>query len=109
MTSLLGGKRGTSSRASGNLVPGIPCNMYFIPTSYKYPLQIIFPCNDYRNNDRILRNANAYFIPQPRIELVKRFPLFTLPTAWYSENDDKYNPSQPAFLKNLKKILLETL
>jgi hypothetical protein len=56
-----------------------------------------------------LRNANAYYIPQPRIELVKRFPLFTFPTAWNSENDDKYNPSQPAFLKSLKKRLLETL
>jgi hypothetical protein len=56
-----------------------------------------------------LRNANAYYIPQPRIELVKRFPLFTFPTAWNTENDDKYNPSQPAFLKSLKKRLLETL
>jgi hypothetical protein len=77
----------------------------------KLPLSFaeLWLLNSERNNDRILRNANAYYIPQPRIELVKRFPLFTFPTAWNSENDDKYNPSQPAFLKNLKKRLLETL
>jgi hypothetical protein len=65
--------------------------------------------NSERNPERILRNANDFYIPQPRIELVKRLPLFSFPTAWNSENEEKYIPSQPCFLKSLKKRLLENL
>jgi hypothetical protein len=44
-----------------------------------------------RNPERALRNANDYFIPAHRIEIVKRLPLISLPTAWNSAPGDKYN------------------
>jgi hypothetical protein len=38
------------------------------------------------NNERIdipnLRNANAFTIPNPKIELFKKSPLYTLPNLW---------------------------
>jgi hypothetical protein len=48
--------------------------------------------------DKGLRNANDYYIPQPRIELVKRMPLFSFLSAWNTENNEKYTPSQPIYL-----------
>jgi hypothetical protein len=57
----------------------------------------------------MLRNANDFYIPQPRIELVKRLPLFSFPTTWNSESDEKFTASQPTFLKSLKKKLLDNL
>ncbi len=42
-----------------------------------FPLSELWLLNSERNPDRVLRNANDYFIPQPRIELVKRLSLFT--------------------------------
>jgi hypothetical protein len=66
-------------------------------------------CNHERNPDRALRNANDYYIPQPRIELVKRLPLFAFPTVWNSEDNEKFTPSQPIYLKYLKKKLLDNL
>ncbi len=51
-------------------------------------------------------NANDYFIPQHRIELVKKLPLYTFPATWNTETDEKFNPSQKAYLKNQKSRLL---
>ncbi len=51
---------------------------------------------------RALRNANDYYIPQPRIELVKRMPLFAFPSAWNSEDIEKYIP-QPADLPKISE------
>jgi hypothetical protein len=65
--------------------------------------------NSERNPGRVLRNANDYYIPQPRIELVKRLPLFSFPSTWNSETDEKYIPSQHLFLKSLKKKLLDNM
>jgi hypothetical protein len=47
--------------------------------------------NSERNPNRVLGNANDYYIPQPRIELVKILLLFTFPAAWNSENVKKIN------------------
>ncbi len=66
-------------------------------------------CNHERIPDRALRNANDYYIPQPRIELVKRLPLFAFPSVWNSEDNEKYTPSQLIYLKYLTKKLLENL
>ena len=62
--------------------------------------------NRQRNQDRILRDADNYYIPPHRIEIVKRMPLFAFPTAWNEAADIKYNPVQHLFIKELKKILL---
>jgi hypothetical protein len=50
-----------------------------------------------------------YFIPAYRIEIVKRLPLISLPTAWNSAPGDKYNVKQHLYLKNLKELLLAAL
>jgi hypothetical protein len=69
----------------------------------------LWQTNAARNPIRELRNANDYFIPQHRIETVKRMPLFSFPTIWNAENNEKFNPSLPVYLKSLKKRLLESL
>jgi hypothetical protein len=78
---------------------------------HKLPISFaqIWQTNAERNPVRILRNGNDYFIHQHRIELVKRMPLYTFPAAWNVENIEKLNPNQPAYLKSLKKRLLERL
>jgi len=62
--------------------------------------------NRQRNQDRILRDADNYYIPPHIIEIVKRMPLFAFPTAWNEAADIKYNPVQHLYIKELKKILL---
>ncbi len=58
---------------------------------------------------RELRNADELYIPPHRIELFKRMPLISFPTAWNSLDDRKYNPRQKAFLKQIKSELLNGL
>ncbi len=69
----------------------------------------LWQTNAERNPARELRNANDYFVHPHRIELAKRMPLYSFPATWNLETDEKYNPSLPAYLKNLKKRLLENL
>jgi hypothetical protein len=82
-------------------------NYYFqkLPPSFSN----IWQTNAARNPIRELRNANDYFIPQHRVEIVKRMPLYAFPCVWNSENNEKLNPIQPAYLKSLKKRLLLNL
>ena len=77
----------------------------------KLPLSFseMWQLNSERNPGRALRNANDYFIPAHRIEIVKRLPLISLPTAWNSAPGDKYNVKQHLYLKNLKELLLAAL
>jgi hypothetical protein len=53
--------------------------------------------------ERVLRNAHYYFIPQHRIETVKRMPLYTFPDLWNGETIEKLNPNQTICLKSKKK------
>jgi hypothetical protein len=62
-----------------------------------------------RNPDRILRNANNYFVPAHHLSSVKRFPLFTFPRAWNEEDERKLNPSQSIYCKQLKIALLSSI
>jgi hypothetical protein len=49
----------------------------------------------YPSPEHVLRNANGYFVPQYRIELVRRMPLYSFPAAWNAEINEKFNPSPP--------------
>jgi hypothetical protein len=69
----------------------------------------LWATNAERNPERVLRNAQDYFIPHHRIETVKRMPLYSFPAAWNVEDNEKYNPNQFAYLKNLKRRLLANL
>jgi hypothetical protein len=72
-------------------------NYYFrkLPPSFVH----LWQTNAERNPVRELRNANDYFVPPHRIELAKRMPLYSFPATW--NLDEKFNPSLPAYLKNL--------
>jgi hypothetical protein len=61
---------------------------YSINHSILFAWGLLF-VNIERNPDRALRNANDYFIPQHRIELVKKLLLYTFPAAWNNETDEK--------------------
>jgi hypothetical protein len=69
----------------------------------------LFPLNHERIPDRTPKNANDYYIPLPGIELVKRMPMFSFPSAWNTENNGKYTPRQPTNIKILKKKLLDNM
>ncbi len=62
-----------------------------------------------RNPVRALRNANEYYIPPHRVEIVKRLPSISLPTAWNSAPGDKFNAKQHLYLKQLKELLLSAI
>jgi hypothetical protein len=52
---------------------------------YKYApkaLHDVFPTNAGRNLGVELRNIHALTIPFVRLDWFKKFPLYTLPTAW---------------------------
>ncbi len=74
----------------------------------KLPLSFtdMWQLNIERNPARALHNANDYFIPAHRVEIVKRLPLISLPSAWNSAPGDKFNVKQHLYLKNLKELLL---
>lgn len=62
-----------------------------------------------RNPNYALRNANDLYVPPPRIELVKRLPLYAFPKAWNSMPEFKNNARIGKFLKDLKSYLLEAI
>jgi hypothetical protein len=74
----------------------------------KLPLSFaeLWQTNHQRNPERILRDAEDYYLPPYRIEIVKRMPLFAFPAAWNEADAIKYNPIQHLFIKELKRILL---
>jgi hypothetical protein len=77
----------------------------------KLPLSFaeMWQTNLERNPERELRNANDYYIPPHRVEIVKRLPYISLPTAWNSAPGDKFNAKQHLYLKQLKELLLSAI
>jgi hypothetical protein len=65
--------------------------------------------NRERNPDRLLRNADDLYVPPHHFATLKRMPLFNFPNIWNLEGDDKFNPVQHRYLKNLKSNLLMRL
>ena len=59
--------------------------------------------------DRLLRNANQLYIVPHNYATLKRLPLFNFPNIWNHEPDEKLNPIQHRYLKNLKKMCLVNL
>jgi hypothetical protein len=59
-----------------------------------------------RYPDRLLHNANQLHIVSHNYETLKRLPLFNFPNIWNHEPDEKLNPVQHRYLKNLKKCVL---
>jgi hypothetical protein len=59
--------------------------------------------------DRPLRNADNYTLPNPRTELFKKSPLYTLPLEWNNLDDNRYIRNKTTFKTALKYILLNSL
>ena len=79
---------------------------------YKYaPKSFLntFNLNATRDIDYDLRNAGAYAVPAVRIELFKRFPLYTFPTAWNAIGDLQFYSNRTTFIISLKENLLSRI
>ena len=64
-----------------------------------------------RNNDRdinyTLRNNDEFTLPMVRIELFKRFPLYSFPQAWNSLGDLIFQSNKVTFQIALNNIVWE--
>ncbi len=59
--------------------------------------------------DRPLRNADNYTFPNPRTELFKKSPLYTLPLEWNNLDENRYIRNKITFKTALKYLLLNSL
>jgi hypothetical protein len=55
---------------------------------------------------RLLRNADKLYIVPLNYATLKRMPLFNFPNIWNQETDEKHNPINHRYLKNLKRLCL---
>jgi hypothetical protein len=55
--------------------------------------------NGERNPNRMLRNADDYYIPAHRVEFIEKLPLFSFPAAGNYALGEKLNPRQNLYLK----------
>ncbi len=78
----------------------------YCPSSFYQAWQIN---NDIREHDHELRNQNMYHLPNHRIELFKRSPLYQLPLCWNALNKTKYHQNKTTFTIALKDKLIEDL
>ncbi len=61
-----------------------------------------------RDTNYNLRNSNEYAVLRPRIELIKRLPLYSFPVAWNSAGPSKYHSNYVTFKIALRNELLKT-
>jgi len=59
--------------------------------------------------DRPLRNADNYTLPNPRTELFKKSPLYTIPLEWNNLDDNRYIRNRTTFKTALKYMLLNSV
>ena len=71
--------------------------------------QNIFFLNVNRDINYELRNADAYLVPAARIELFKKFPLFSFPTAWNEVGLLAYYSNKITFSIALKEHVFSLL
>ena len=66
--------------------------------------------NANRVNDRMLRNANLYALPQPRTETFKKSTFYALPAAWNELTPDiQIQQNRLTFRWALKAHLMQDL
>jgi hypothetical protein len=64
---------------------------------------------DIREHDHELRNQNMYHLPNPRIELFKKSPLYQLPLCWNALDETKYHQNKTTFTIALKDKLIDEI
>ena len=66
--------------------------------------------NFMRNPELNLRNADDFYLPQPRVDSFKLIPLYSFPLEWNRLNDElKYQFNRTTFKIALKNSLFESL
>jgi hypothetical protein len=58
-----------------------------------------------RHPELNLRNATDIYLPFPRIELYKKLPIYTLPSAWNETGDFRYQRNRFTFQMALREFL----
>jgi len=71
--------------------------------------QGIWTKNSINQGERPLRNANNYSLSNPRTELFKKSPLYSLPLEWKNFDDNRYIRNRTTFKTALKYSLLNSL
>jgi hypothetical protein len=56
--------------------------------------------------DRPLRNADNFMLPNPRTELFKKSPLYSLPVKWSNLDESRYIREKNSFKTVIKFSLL---
>ena len=69
----------------------------------------IWTKNYVNQGERPLRNADNYTLPNPRTELFKKSPLYTLPFEWNNLDENRYIRNRTTFKTALKYILLNNV
>jgi hypothetical protein len=59
--------------------------------------------------DRPLRNADNFMLPNPRTELFKKSPLYSLPLEWNNLDESRYIIKKNSFKTVIKFSLLNAL
>ena len=59
--------------------------------------------------DYNLRNDDLYMLPIPRLEIIKRLPIYALPAEWNSAGELKYYMNKITFKHALREKLFEEL
>jgi len=68
----------------------------------------IWTKNNVRNLNQNLRNDDLFMLPNPRIELFKKMPMYSLPHEWNISGDLKFYPNLAIFKHALREsIFLE--
>ena len=77
----------------------------YAPASFKN----VWTKNSANQRERPLRNAADFALPQPRTELFKKSPLYSLPCEWNSMDENKYIQNRTSFKTAVKFKLLNEL
>jgi len=84
--------------------------MHSVEYDYAPPsFREIWTKNYINQGDRPLRNADNYTLPNPRTELFKRPPLYTLPLEWNNLDENRYIRNRTTFKTALQYNLLNGL
>jgi hypothetical protein len=84
--------------------------MHSIEYNYAPPSFLgIWTKNYVNQGDRLLRNADNYSLPNPRTELFKKSPLYSLPFEWNNLDENRYIRNRTTFKTALKYIFLNGL
>ena len=65
--------------------------------------------NRERNLNVALRNADDFYVPPHRIELMKRLPMYSFPHSWNTAPNFKNNPSHIKCMREIKDFLLNSI